>query len=220
MATIEIKKRNFKKQIRNFTAATIAALLLSGFYGYSQYLKLAAAQTALAQEQQNVSSLQSDVTKMSKGYADLKESNDEKFSTITASLQKVYPLEESYTDAARLFDKFFSDSNTNSNPVVISDLKFGLPRIEAAKEYAILPVTMTISGTKDNFMKFLKFVQDSGVLEDETRLMDINSISINFNSSSSSQSLDGMSSEPLLNVSVSLNAYFQKPFKSATPTAK
>ena len=69
-------------------------------------------------------------------------------------------------------------------------------------------------------MKFLKFMESSGTLEDKTRLMDIRSISINFGVSQSSSVTTGQplaAEKPTLNVSVSLNAYFQKPFQKSTP---
>lgn len=200
-----------------------ATALVAGYYGYTQYVKLAAAQDALAKEQTQITDIQSAESQTASDYVNLKKDFDQKYSGVLESLNAVYPLEENYTDLTRLFDQFFQANNTSFNPIFVSDIKFGRASLDANADYALLPVTMTLSGTQENFLKFLKFVENSGVLEDKTRLMDIRSISINFTSSGGSQNLlPGQvvsSAKPMINVSVALNAYFQKPFLKSSTTA-
>ena len=143
----------------------------------------------------------------------MKKGFDDKFDTIYSALDTVYPLTEKYTDLARLFDDFVAKNDSSTDPVLISDLRFGQARFETSNDFAVLPVTVTLSGSQDNFIKFLKFIETSGVLEDKTRLMDIRSISINFVLPSLNQG-EVLNTKPGINVSINLNAYFQKPYKT------
>jgi len=221
MATTALQKRNYAKSIRTYMMLMVVTAAFAGYYGYTQYTKLSGAQDALAKEQIQITELQNTQAETSNDYANLKKDFDQKYSGVLTSLQAVYPLEENYTDLARLFDQFFQNNNTSFNPVFVSDMKFGQARVTESSDYMVLPVTMTITGSQDNFLKFLKFVENSGVLEDKTRLMDIRSISINFTGTSSQFSaFAGAATQPSINVSVALNAYYQKPFlKSTTTTA-
>ena len=185
----------------------IITILLAGYYGFTQYTKLHGAQEALALEQNQITDLQKLETQSAKDYAAHKKEFDQKYASVLDSLQAVYPPQENYTDLARLFDNFFQQNNSATNPIFANDIKFGQARNDANADYGVLPVTMTVTGTQDNFMKFLKFIETSGVLADKTRLMDVRSISINFTSTDSGQKM--------INVSVALNAYFQKPYSAA-----
>lgn len=222
MTSLTIVKRNYLKSIRSYTVLMVVALLLAGYYSFIQYQKLTAVTDALVQEQALLTTLQGAEPKIAQQYTDLKKAFDAKFAAVYNSLQSVYPSRESYTDLARLIDQFFQENNTSTNPVFVSDLKFGLPRMDSDKDYAVLPVTLTLTGTRDNFIKFLKFVQNSGVLADKTRLMDVSAISMNFSSATAPERVVGTQqiapSEALLNVSISLNAYFQK-MNAPTPSA-
>lgn len=216
MATqIAIRRKNYPRSIRSFTMLSIFVLILGGVYGYLQYNNLTAAQTALAKSQETASALQTSVSKFTQDYADLKTAFDQNFSSVLNSLQGVYPSEESYTELTRKLDEFFRPNDTISNPIFASDLKFSKSKIDASKDYAVLPFSMTITTTKDNFQKFLRFVENSGSLEARTRLLDISSISINFTSSQPSGTGAAAPAEQLLNVSVAMNAYFQKPLATA-----
>lgn len=218
---IKIQKKNYPKLTRQYFGFALLILLAVGFYSFTQYQKLATAQAALKQGQETSLSLQTQKSTIAKQYADLKVDYDQKFASVFSDLEKVYPIEENYTDLARDLDTFFQENNLTSNPIFVSDLKFGLPRSDSGKEYMVLPVSMTMVGTQDNFTKFLKFVENSGVLEDKSRLMDIRSISINFTSAqqSSTALTSPLDTVNTLNVSVTLNAYFQKVAKAAATTA-
>ncbi len=209
-----LKKRNYPQMMRQYSVGIFVLALIIAGYGFTQYTALSSAQTALAQEQDNVYKLQTNKDTLIHQYGDLKKAFNNQFTNLIKALNSVYPADENYTDLARLFDKFFQDNNTSVNPVFVSDLRFGQARIDKSSPYSILPITLTISGTQDNFNKFLKFVENSGVLDDGTRLMDIRSININFTAPAEQDT--SLNATPLLNVSVNLNAYFQKSFTATT----
>lgn len=210
-------KRNYTQAIRTYLILTFVILGAAGYFGFGQYQKLSAMQDALAKEQETLITLQRNHVKLVKQYDVNKKSFDQKFSNVLNLLQDVYPAQENYTNLARLFDDFFQVNNTVANPIFVSDLKFGIARTDASKDYSVLPVTLTISGTQNNFLKFLNFVENSGVLKNKTRLMDLGSISINFISQSEETNVSSDAS--LLNVSIALNAYFQKSTVSKPKTS-
>jgi|GEM_PF-642887 len=228
MATAVLQKRNYAKSVRTYMVLILVTVLLAGFYGYTQYLKLSGAQDALAKEQAQITDLQTVQGQTSTDLTNLKADFDQKYAGILDSLEAVYPSGQDYTKLTAALDAFFLGNNSSFNPVFVSDLKFGQPRNDASVDYAVLPVTMTITGTQDNFNKFLQYAQNSGVLtgnlKDSNRLIDIRSISINFNSSNNQNSTPTVSGvatqgQQMINVSVTLNAYFQKPFAAPVASA-
>lgn len=210
MPTLTITKHNYINGIRNYTILIVFALLVAGYYGFTQYQKYSVAQTALAQEGETLQKTQQETNNLSAKYLEIKKVFDQKFALVLDALQYVLPPTDTYQNLARLFDQFAQDNNLPNNPFFVSDLKFGVPFPDSQKEFSILPITMTISTTKENFLKFLKFIESSGMLENKTRLMDVRSISMNFTPGGTANGNAPAPASTILNVSLALNAYFEK----------
>ena len=71
-------------------------------------------------------------------------------------------------------------------------------------QYSILPLTMTIRSSSDNFRKFLQMIEHSGSFTEQIRLMDLQSIRLNFGNDDS-QNVESQ----IINFTVQINAYFQ-----------
>ncbi len=231
MPLLTITKRNYTHSIRNLTVLIVFVAVVAGIYGFSQFQKYSLAQTALAMETDLLQKTQQDTNELTTKYLEIKKSFDAKFAKVLDALQYVMPADETYKNVVRLLDQFAQDNNLPNSPFFISDEKFGISHPDPKKDFSVLPFSMTISASRDNFLKFLKFVESSGMLENKTRVLEIRSISINFvntNSGSGSGSigsggsLTGGGSSQLLNVSVAMNAYFEKPkiTPTKTPTKK
>lgn len=96
-------------------------------------------------------------------------------------LVAILPPDENYTDLTRAIDDYFAAHDSTSNPMFLSSLRYGKGASAAVSpNLSVLPVTMNIEGTRDNFFKFLDYVRDSGSLASPSRLMEINSIQLNF----------------------------------------
>lgn len=221
---VAVAKKNYPRAIRNYTVFIFFILLASAAYGYFQFTKLSTAQAALGEGQAFADTLRASSAKFESTYTDLKRLFDEDFKTIADSVQAVYPSEESYTKLTRLLDDFMQQNNKSFDPIFMSDLRFSQPRVSVNKDYSILPFTLTLSTTRSNFEKFLRFVESSGALGNGSslvgvRLMDLRSISINFSTEQSAFAAGATATAPvpLLNVSVALNAYFQAPSEMAAP---
>ena len=219
--TAIIPRINFQKKLRSYGVLTLLLFLATIGYGYYQFTKYNEALQAYTDEQNTVAQMTVSNKSTSDSYQTLKAAFQNDFGTIKNQISAVYPNQDDYTTLTRQFDDYFTNANTAANPVFLSDLKYGEARVEPGKEYAILPVTMTLQTTRDNFDKFLQYVETSGALStDGKRLMDISSISINFpvdNSSVQTPAQPGVTLKPQeLNVTISLNAYFQKPADTKT----
>ena len=207
MAKVAIRRKNYPRTIRNYMVFTMIVLLAAGVYGFFQLQKLTAAQVALAQGVSTSEQLANSVDSFSESYVDSKKTFDEGFASILNSVEGVLPLEEDYTDLTRLLDDFVQKNNTSLNPITMDNVSYGAAQ-KIEDNYSVLPVTLSINASRDNFENFLRFIFSSGALQERTRLMDIQAISINF--SAQRQGLaTTIGEEAMLNVSIQLNAYFQ-----------
>ena len=212
-----IQKKNYGAKIRNHVFILVLLLIAAGIYGFLQYQKLSVANNALEKGQAALSALESTKNNLATQYPVQRKQFYENFAGALKSLKDVYPTEENYTRLAITFDQLFKDLNRSDNQAFLSDLKFGQAQSDAEKDYAVLPINMTFSGTRNNFDAFLNFIENSGDLTDGNRLMDINSININFsdssdqNAESRKQTLDP--GKKIITASITLNAYFQAPVK-------
>lgn len=220
--TAIIPRINYQKKLRTYGVLTVLLFVAVAGYGYYQFTKYNEALQAYTDEQNTVAQTTVSNKQVSDSFQTLKSAFQNDFGTIKSQVNTVYPNQDDYTNLTRQFDDYFTSANTAVNPVFLSDLKYGEARIEPGKEYAVLPVTMTLQTTRDNFDKFLQYVETSGALTaDGKRLMDISSISINFptDTASSEPAQPGVTLKPQeLNVTISLNAYFQKPADTTTKT--
>lgn len=208
---VTVPKKNYRRSIQSYVFLSVLLLVAAAVYGYFQFTELSAARAALNLEQSQLSQLQTAEKQISQDYVVIKDAYNETYKDMRESINAVLPTEEFYTDLTKQLDEFMYEFNTDKSPIFMSDLKFSKARPEAENDYSVLPFSLTLSTTRQNFEEFLKFVSKSGSLEDGTRLIEITSISISF----PTQPV-GLSAVPetqqsrIINVSVSLNAYFQK----------
>lgn len=208
---------NYNRSIQHYTLLTILLLIIGGIYGFFQYQKLVATNNAINQTQEQLATLQATVTQASEEYATVKRNYQASFEQTKAALEGIYPSSEKLTELTRTFDNFEADNNSSLNPLFVSDLKFGKPRVDDKAPYTTLPFSVSLITTRDNLENFLQFIENSGSLEDGTRLMDVRSISIDFSArQTTSEFTLQESNEPLLNVSMELNAYFAAGTQSGT----
>lgn len=98
----------------------------------------------------------------------------------TQELALVFPVDEDLTNLTRMFDDFAVKNNFSTNPFFISDLKYGGTETPEGENYSFVPVTMNITTSEKNLNKFLEYIETSGSLEGQTRLMGIEDISISY----------------------------------------
>ncbi len=213
-------RKNYGRTTRAFFAAGFIFLIGAGVYGYMQYTKLSEVQTAIAAETAMLTKMQTAENQIRAAYTSIKTAYDADFTSIRETIAMVLPPEEEYTKLTRVLDDFVIESNnTTLNPIFMGNISFGSSRIDDENGYSVLPFTLDLETTRENFEKFLEFIENSGSLENGIRLMEVESINISFPTTTASPfatSADLQTKIPTISVNLSLNAYFQLPTETQT----
>jgi len=203
-------RKNYGRTTRAFFAVGFVILIGAGVHGYMQYTKLSEVQTAIAAETALLTKMQTAENQVRAAYTAIKTAYDTNFESLRETIAMVLPAQEEYTKLTRVLDDFVIESNnTTLNPIFMGNISFGRSRIDTENGYAVLPFTLDLDTTRENFEKFLDFIENSG-----SRLMEVESISINFPTQTASlfaSSAQLQTKIPTISVNLSLNAYFQLP---------
>ncbi|MBD3328044.1 hypothetical protein GF340_01945 [Candidatus Peregrinibacteria bacterium] len=208
--------KSFKTQIQSFSILILFVLIGAGVYGYFQYQDYAAARSALKDGQTKLAELQAMQDEVSDEYSEIKNTYDENFKDVNEAIEAVFPPDEFYTKLTETLDRYILDldeQGTQSNDTIfMGNLKFSRGKYDAEKGYSVLPFTLTLEASRENFTEFLKYIETSGSLDDGTRLMEVQSISLSF-PTSEVETVAGRSlvEGNILNVTLALNAYYQAP---------
>lgn len=120
--------------------------------------------------------------------------------TATQELSVVFPTEEDLTTLTRLFDDFSVSNNFDTNPFFISNLSYDAYKTTESGNYRAVPLRLSITTSKKNLSEFLEYIENSGSLEGEVRLMSVEDLKIQY------PEAFGGSYE----VQVEINAYFSQ----------
>lgn len=100
--------------------------------------------------------------------------------TATQELSVVFPTKEDITVLTRLFDDFAVSNNFDTNPFFISSLSYETVQMAESGNYRYVPVQLSITASKKNLSEFLEYIESSGSLEGEVRLMSVEDLSIEY----------------------------------------
>lgn len=204
------KYKNYSMPIMTFGILTLIALGVGAYYGYTQYIVYNNASTALEKERQSEGSIASELKKVKDTYENINKAYGEDNKSRQDSISAVFPPTDAYTELTRQIEKYENDnSNELSNPLFIGSLSFSNPEQDEESPYSVLPFSLTLQTTRKGFDDFLKYVENSGSIDDRSRILDIQSIAISF----PNQERQAFEEEQvqLLSVSLAMNSYFQKP---------
>ncbi len=222
-------KRKLNQNIVQFALLTLVILCIGGYYGYNHYTEYQAATAAFEKQSVQITELKAAADKTKQDYLDLKKEMDTQNVTVNQAIEKILPSNEDFTNLARKLDEFFLKTSNTANPMFLSNLSFDAPVMEKDSELARLPLKMTFDGNEISFKNFLKMIENSGDLNDETRLLDIVTLSFSYLSPENSSdvyatAMEGEAPVPVtpsylttvkdVSASVNLDAYFQKPADS------
>ena len=183
-------------------------LVAVGVYGMAKYKLLNDQKAAVVDNELTASALNATLKKEKDAYSVFAEEQTPLQVQLGKNIAAVLPPDENYTDLTRLFDSFFKANDKSNNPIFQSSLRFGKSQPVAQMfEISSLPISMNIEGTRDNFFKFIDYVNKSGNLEEGMRLMEINSIQLNF--PDGGEIIDD--EKQLINFTLDMTAYHQTP---------
>lgn len=177
-------------------------------YGIFQYRIFSAEGAATVDNQARIAELGQQVSAKKADFKKLGDAHAQTQVEFGKKMDSILPADESYTDLTRVLDNFFADQDTPGNPIFQSSLRFGKgAAVSAMSGISALPISMNIEGTRDNFFKFLDFVNNSGSLDTGVRLFEITSVQLNF--PEGGEVLKDLKQK--INFTVDMNAYYQTP---------
>lgn len=148
-----------------------------GVFQWTERSALLIEAESLSQEAANLTSLSKTLTE---NYQTIKADVAAARETSLQQLELVFPTDEDLTTLTRLFDDFSVKNNFESNPFFISDISYETAVTADDGTYRYLPVNMTVESSKKNLSKFLEFIETSGSLEGEVRLMNVSEMNVTY----------------------------------------
>lgn len=199
-----IRQHYYARKVKMTMAGLVLLVLFMGFYGTERYLEYSQKIEIASQSQTFLDDLQKTQQEERAFTLKTQESSQDALLKSDQELNSVFPAEGDYTSLTRLLDDFFKKNNTSKNPIVATDLQFEQPTEDDKKLFTILPFSMNIESSEENFYRFLAFAESSGTLSGKIRLMDIQSIQLNFPSE------EEQTAKKSIRFNVKMSAYSQK----------
>lgn len=95
-------------------------------------------------------------------------------------LSAVFPLNEDITELTRIFDDFEAKNNFATNPFFISSVNYQNETASEDGAYRYVSLTVSVETSRKNLDKFIEFIENSGSLEAEARLMSIERMRLSY----------------------------------------
>lgn len=160
----------------------LAALILMGtlVYGVWQWNERSALNIEATSLQSQVTNLSEESAQLASAYQSIKKDVQAARATAAQELNQVFPTQESLSELTRLLDSFAVKNNFANNPFFVSNVNYQNSVAPEGTLYQYVPVSMEVSTSKKNLSKFLEYVETSGSLEGEVRLMSVQELSVNY----------------------------------------
>lgn len=126
------------------------------------------------------STLAVEKTSLIEAYQEIKSDVSNERDSVAQELSMVFPIDEDLTDLTRLFDDFATKNNFSSNPFFISNISYRSAELGPNEDYLYVPVSLSFTASKKNLVKFLEYIETSGALEGEVRLMSVEDYTVNY----------------------------------------
>ncbi|MEK9132091.1 MAG: hypothetical protein AAB606_00045 [Patescibacteria group bacterium] len=191
-----------------YLALAVVALAATLGIGWLKFNVLQAEEQAVTDNESRRGEMTDSLTKAETSYKTFAEQRAQRDADFSKLIAGILPMDENYTDLTRALDDFFAENDKPNNPILQSNLSFSKGELVVSTPgISALSFSMTIESTRDNFFKFLQFVNESGSLANGKRLMEINSINLSFvNGGEVVQDLTQK-----INFTVGMTAYYQTP---------
>lgn len=180
---------------------TLAGLLLAAAlsYGAWQFQAMQKTSADIATLRDEIQTLTGRWEHVNSTYRDLKQTIAQREAERTEAINAIFPPEESLTEFTRLMDTYVAQHAFANNPLFLGQISFDAAVTPKNAFYRILPVQISLESSRDNFFKFLEFLEQSGALSNRTRLMDLQRINLSFAQKQPSEDI---------NFTATLHAYF------------
>lgn len=206
-STIRLKK--MVKRTHIYAFLTLLLFIFTGYFSYVKYVELRTIQQFTHSAQASLEKMTVSTSALDESIQSNKDAYGEKIAQRFEQVKDVFPDSEEFHKLTRKLEKYFYDNNTSTQRMFLSSVDFGkplIPKIDNLEaDYMILPITMGIESSKENFFAFLKFLENSGSFDKKDRIMSLESINFSIPKATSENP-----AENTLKVTMKVNAYFQK----------
>ncbi len=199
----EMIERKQRIQIKSYALLCVVLLISVGIYSFTKWQDYSLAKEGILENNKYVEIIKVKAAEEKDNYENEKPVFNQINKEVSKNLKTIFPIEDDYKNLTRQFDSFETKLSKKNSMFEISNIEYQDPGVVEA--YSVLPVRMTIRSSRENFTKFLHYIENSGALNGDVRLMDIVSIRINFEDSQ-----EESVKAKIVNFSVQINAYFQK----------
>lgn len=200
-----MNKKNLKQLVTKRNIQILGCIILAAFiivYGSISTLKYFENLDALAKNETLVQNLQSELITSSESFDSEQTNFKDLKSQIDQGVDKILPNAAGTEELVRELDNLERLLNREGNNFFVSNVSFGAIE-DFDSNVSLLPVSISINSSRENFLRFLDYIENSGSVNNPNRLMEIDNISVNF-----SESLEG--SPASATITVNINAYYQK----------
>lgn len=201
--TYEIIEGRQRMHIKSYALLCLILIVSVGFYSYTKWQDYNLAKNGTLENNKYIQVIAAKTNEEKALYEENKPAFNQLSKEVEKNLKTIFPADDNYTNLTRQFDDFEAKLSKKNSVFEIANIEYQTPA--ALENYSVLPVRMTIRGSRENFNKFLHLIENSGALTTDVRLMDIVSIRIGFEDQE-----DGTTKDQIINFAVQINAYFQK----------
>ncbi len=155
-------------------------ILVTISYGIYQWYERDALTIQANQLSTEASNLTAEIDQLKEDYDSVKVEVSAERETAAQELAVVFPTKEDLTTLTRMFDTFASEKHFTENPFFISSITYADEETSDTGDYRYVPLRISVTTSKKNLNKFLEFIETSGSLEGEVRLMSIEDLDISY----------------------------------------
>lgn len=192
-------KQLYEKNDRFFLILGVILLIVTGYFSFKYYSELRSVKADIISFDKVEKNLTKTLSDSNVDFTTKVDLFTERSSGHLSELEKVFPLDSDKTNFTRFIDDYFFRNNFLSNEIFLKSMVYGNPI--TGDEFYELPVSMSITSSKTNFMNFLRYVESSGAIQSNVRVMDITSIDVTFR--------EDDKGGRLYDYRISLNIYYQ-----------
>jgi len=164
-----------KKNINYQLIIGVVIIIATAVFAFNKFQELSTVKTNIVALQNTSKDIQKTTAQGEKTYGEIKK-NMNSVSTVAAEkFNAILPNNTDSTRLVRLFDDFQAKHHYSNNPFFVNSVSYGNTKKHERSGLEYVPVTVSITSSESNLLKWLNFIENSG---SENRLMEINKINV------------------------------------------
>ena len=121
--------------------------------------------------------IETEIALTSPNYKEKVRKEEEKKEEDIKSFQKILPVKDQVRQLTNEIEEFVNSKNSRDVKIKLVSLSFGKPTLNKVKGYASASVSATVEANQRGLLSFMKFIENSGNLEDKDSIPHLLSLS-------------------------------------------